>query len=557
MAILFIIAIALFFGWWLSISDLSYSISSIVATRSLNGYVLMGILIGFIIIGGILFAEPFSIGIEDRILLTTPASALIISISAFLTVLITSKISSLSSAIYAVMASFIAWKFLMYREFDINYLIRNFLGWVTAPLFAGVLSYFLTLFYKKLMRKSDLHFFRLSYYLRFGIILNTIIFSILVGANNGAVLMTLNNTVKTNFSVFFDQFSVNKDHLIYVISVIIIAAVTFYVTNRKTVRLSQTTINSGSESVLLVLSAANIILFLYTLPAIEIPLASFQIIFAATVGNILTRENIQIENKRITKWLLSLIINPLAAFFFVYISMSIISHKYLILENGTKSGIKNHNIINVTNPVIMLLIIIVLAILLIHFIRENKLKIKAQKEALKHQETLYENEKSLSEMEVKTILIENNSLNTKLELKRQELTNIALNISEQKTFLEHLCNELREIQTSANLYEKNKKAEKLEREIIQKMNFSMEIESFYTEIETLHKDFNLRLYEQHPNLTENDKRLVTLLRLGFSTKHISSLTNISPKSVEISRYRLRNKLGLSHDQKLILYLKSL
>ncbi|MBK7099287.1 MAG: hypothetical protein IPH58_14300 [Sphingobacteriales bacterium] len=97
----------------------------------------------------------------------------------------------------------------------------------------------------------------------------------------------------------------------------------------------------------------------------------------------------------------------------------------------------------------------------------------------------------------------------------------------------------------------------MEKDVFQKMNFSQEIEGLYSQIETLHKDFNIHLAEHFPQLSENDIRLVTLLRLGFSTKHIASLNNISPKSVEIARYRLRSKLGLSHDQNLQKYLKTI
>lgn len=80
-------------------------------------------------------------------------------------------------------------------------------------------------------------------------------------------------------------------------------------------------------------------------------------------------------------------------------------------------------IINLATPIVLFLIIVLLSGALFYIIKQNKQKIKAQKEALIHQENLFNNQKSLSVMEVKTVLLENESLNTKLELKRQELTN--------------------------------------------------------------------------------------------------------------------------------------
>jgi len=45
-----------------------------------------------------------------------------------------------------------------------------------------------------------------------------------------------------------------------------------------------------------------------------------------------------------------------------------------------------------------------------------------------------------------------------------------------------------------------------------------------------------------PSMTNNEKRLASLLRLDLSSKQIASILNISPKSVEVNRYRLRKKL---------------
>lgn len=59
--------------------------------------------------------------------------------------------------------------------------------------------------------------------------------------------------------------------------------------------------------------------------------------------------------------------------------------------------------------------------------------------------------------------------------------------------------------------------------------------------------FFRKLKEKYPSLTPNDLRLSSYLRMNFTTKEISNLTNISPRAVEIGRYRLRRKLNLSHD----------
>ena len=58
------------------------------------------------------------------------------------------------------------------------------------------------------------------------------------------------------------------------------------------------------------------------------------------------------------------------------------------------------------------------------------------------------------------------------------------------------------------------------------------------------KDFIKKLKAMHPSLTSNDLRLCSFLRLNLSSKEIAPLLNISPRSVEIKRYRLRKKMEL-------------
>ena len=93
----------------------------------------------------------------------------------------------------------------------------------------------------------------------------------------------------------------------------------------------------------------------------------------------------------------------------------------------------------------------------------------------------------------------------------------------------------------------------------QRLSYERDVDSqyFYAQAESLHEDFNAKLAENHPGLTQQERRLATLLRLGFSSKYIATLMNITPKSVEISRYRLRQKLGLSRGDNLVNYIKSL
>jgi ligand-binding sensor domain-containing protein/DNA-binding CsgD family transcriptional regulator len=68
------------------------------------------------------------------------------------------------------------------------------------------------------------------------------------------------------------------------------------------------------------------------------------------------------------------------------------------------------------------------------------------------------------------------------------------------------------------------------------------------------KDFLKRIKQLHPVLTPNDLRLCAYLRLNLSSKEIAPLFNISVRSVEIKRYRLRKKMDLQHEIGLVEYI---
>ena len=71
------------------------------------------------------------------------------------------------------------------------------------------------------------------------------------------------------------------------------------------------------------------------------------------------------------------------------------------------------------------------------------------------------------------------------------------------------------------------------------------------------KGFIKKVKSIHPDLTPNDLRLCAYLRLNLPSKEIAPLLNISHRSVEVKRYRLRKKMNLDHKQNLTDYILNL
>jgi DNA-binding CsgD family transcriptional regulator len=72
-----------------------------------------------------------------------------------------------------------------------------------------------------------------------------------------------------------------------------------------------------------------------------------------------------------------------------------------------------------------------------------------------------------------------------------------------------------------------------------------------------HADFFENLRNKHPVLSSNEIKLSAYLKLNLSSKEIASLMNISIRSIEQARYRLRKKLNLPQDSSLVNYIQSL
>ncbi len=165
-------------------------------------------------------------------------------------------------------------------------------------------------------------------------------------------------------------------------------------------------------------------------------------------------------------------------------------------------------------------------------------------------------QKSLSALEVKAEMTEKDLLG-KLDIKRQELVDFAVGVSDQKKYMENIYEDLKEVRSMPDGADKNIRIDQMLSSLRERMYFTREMNDFYARSEVLHKDFNMRLSEAYPKLTENERKLANLLRQGFSSKYIASLMNITPKSVEINRYRLRAKLGLKRTDNLTQFIKSI
>lgn len=75
-------------------------------------------------------------------------------------------------------------------------------------------------------------------------------------------------------------------------------------------------------------------------------------------------------------------------------------------------------------------------------------------------------------------------------------------------------------------------------------------EVFQKHFNNVHPSFFDFLNKTYPELTNNDLKACAYIRMNLSSKEVATLTNVSPKSVTMHRYRLKKKLHLNKDDSL-------
>ena len=195
-----------------------------------------------------------------------------------------------------------------------------------------------------------------------------------------------------------------------------------------------------------------------------------------------------------------------------------------------------------------MLITYIVLLLLFSFSMHNLYKryYKNQREKLLQKS---KRELELKELENKQQLMRfnNDKLRQDIENKNKELGISTMSLIKKNEFLNSLKQELQNVKDTNNL----KKVIKI---IDRNLNNNDDWNVFEEAFNNADKDFLKKIKSIHPVLTSNDLRLCAYLRLNLSSKEIAPLLNISSRSVEVKRYRLRKKMDLPHESSLSDYI---
>lgn len=175
----------------------------------------------------------------------------------------------------------------------------------------------------------------------------------------------------------------------------------------------------------------------------------------------------------------------------------------------------------------------------------------------RHQRIIAENNILLElkelENEQQIMKIKNEQLAQDMDKKNKELAVTNMNLIKKTELLNIIKADLKNSSDSSTNRSIKSVISTINKNVKEENTWNIFKEAF----DSADNNFLKKVKENHPTLTPNDLRLCAYLRLNLSSKEIAPLLNISVRSIEIKRYRLRKKMNLPHETGLVEYLLSI
>jgi DNA-binding CsgD family transcriptional regulator len=115
----------------------------------------------------------------------------------------------------------------------------------------------------------------------------------------------------------------------------------------------------------------------------------------------------------------------------------------------------------------------------------------------------------------------------------------------------------RRLQEERLIEDKKKQLQQLIRQINPNFSHDQYWDEFRDTFGEVHGQFFDHLKAHSEDLTGNDLRLLSLIKLNLASGDIATLLGISQDSLRVSRYRLKKKLSLNNGESLTAFVHSL
>lgn len=211
---------------------------------------------------------------------------------------------------------------------------------------------------------------------------------------------------------------------------------------------------------------------------------------------------------------------------------------------------------------IYILLLLLLVLLIIKYInhrsKQGALEMKKIKELeIKEQKKVFEAENSAKKREIKEL--KNQQLQYELRHKAQELASSTMNLIRKNEMLQDIMENLAkindEIRKNSDTNAVINRLAKIERNIQQNIEQDKNWKKFEENFDLVYENYLKRLGEAYPQLNVSDKKICAYIKMDLSSKDMAPLLDMSVRSIETNRYRIRQKLNLERDVNLAEFLQ--
>ncbi|MDH3323529.1 MAG: inorganic phosphate transporter [Flavobacteriaceae bacterium] len=581
----------LFLGWTLGANDASNVFGSAVGSKMIKFRQAAIIASVFVILGAVLQGAGGSLTLGKLGSVDALGGAFTVALAAGVSVFWMTKLKLPVSTSQAVVGAIIGWNFFTHNPTDINSLGKIVTTWVTGPILGGIFAILLFLLLQFILKKSKIHLIKLDAYIKYALLIVGAFGSYSLGANNIANVVGVFVPSAPNIVLDFGFFTLDGTQLLFLAGGISIAVGIMTYSKKVMMTVGNSLMKLNAETAIVVVLAHSLVLFVFSsqslsnfivsigLPEIPmVPVSSSQAIVGAIVGIGILKggNNIQLNviGRIAIGWVITPVIAGLISFFALFFMSNVFNLQVsqnpskfvkgdVFIEDAkdtvdAKSKIIEHiesvkeplTTIEIYKPAVIIIILILLFISIYQLYVIYKLKAKDIDEEEAWNIKKYNAQQVLLQNELKLTYDAKEKLEKEIEIREKEQKKIALSIIRKNQILSKLKAEIERIKSNPEESLKFSDLNTLKVLILDNLNLDKERKSLDRYIKDLNNEFFQNLEKNYPGLTDNEKKLCSLLRLKLTSKEIASILNITPKSVEVNRYRLRKKMGIKKEEKL-------
>jgi phosphate/sulfate permease/DNA-binding CsgD family transcriptional regulator len=573
---LFFLSSGLFLGWSLGANDAANIFGSAVGSKMIKFSLAIIVASIFVVLGALFQGAGASHTLGELGSINAIGGAFTVALCAGLTVFWMTKFKLPVSTSQSIIGAIIGWNFYSGNTTDVTVLGKIVSTWIAGPILGAIFAILLYQFLKYILAKSKIHLLKLDAYLKYSLLIIGAFGAYSLGANNVANVVGVFIPSVPNIQLNFGFFSLNGTQLLFLVGGISIAVGIITYSKKVMMTVGSSLMKLSSESALIIVLAHSLVLFIFSstslsnafqsigLPAIPlVPVSSSQAVVGAIIGVGFLKGGRGIKYSVLGKISLGWIATPLLAGLTTFIALFFMNNvfKMVVAQNETSTvstklsqlvttaKVNAPNVeVDLYQPLLYLIIGLLVVVIIVLAIILKRQLFKNKKEESSERLLKYESQEKLLQTELQKVNAENTKLEKEIQFKRKEQMVIALNIVQKNQFLEKLKLKIDKI----TYYPTVNKEElfRLKKLIVENLSIDKEREKLNIYINELNSDFYFRLINKHPTLSENEQRLCALIRLNLSSKEIASILNISTKSVEVNRHRLRKKMHLKREDNL-------